>query len=407
MDRKKGNALEILSVCLCCFHHLNPMETKIFLSSLRVAIVFAALSAAFWIYPAESLSAVHTGIAARIRRACPPGDDSLVRNSLSSRFFATSKKGVDNARSSRFGFIPYLSLRALSNDGELSANHGRASASRAITNGLEFAYVRCSTIKCPFFKRRASDVVDSIATVLNFLAARHKSLWWDLPEEWFDGEIEVPGCRAGSTEKATGFPLENVALAVMADWVGEEPGSLGLLSGKMNTERGIGDEENNVQLLQVPCSLGSKGYYITGRLNRAYYRNDCIFNGPDPDMPVRGLRKYLAAASRLFDPGRSTADLTSIGIDRRRNVIIVTWRLGGVLMLPWRPKVPSYTGRTTYYVDGDGLICQHEEDWDISVLEAFIRTIRPGLGNLIWGVKSHVSDAERENHLNFQKKSGR
>ena len=57
-----------------------------------------------------------------------------------------------------------------------------------------------------------------------------------------------------------------------------------------------------------------KGYYITGKLNTTIYRDDCWFDGPDPDMPVRGVRKYLNAASQLFDVSASTAELLSLEI---------------------------------------------------------------------------------------------
>jgi len=126
-----------------------------------------------------------------------------------------------------------------------------------------------------------------------------------------------------------------------------------------------------------------KGYYITGRLNSTIYRDDCLFDGPDPDMPVRGLRKYLSAASHLFDHKLSYAMLRSLQVEGR--TIVARWELGGVLMLPWRPKVKSWTGCTIYHLDEEGLVAIHEEQWDISVYEAFVSTIWPSLGDFIWG----------------------
>ena len=99
----------------------------------------------------------------------------------------------------------------------------------------------------------------------------------------------------------------------------------------------------------------NKGYYITGRLNTTIYRDDCFFNGPDPDMPVRGLRKYLNAASQLFDHASSTAELLSLDI-ADDYTIVARWRLQGVLHLPWHPELPTWTGSTTYHVDEEGLI---------------------------------------------------
>eukprot|EP00553_Chaetoceros_curvisetus_P012469 CAMPEP_0204638998 /NCGR_PEP_ID=MMETSP0717-20131115/41355_1 /ASSEMBLY_ACC=CAM_ASM_000666 /TAXON_ID=230516 /ORGANISM="Chaetoceros curvisetus" /LENGTH=148 /DNA_ID=CAMNT_0051658937 /DNA_START=276 /DNA_END=722 /DNA_ORIENTATION=- len=126
-------------------------------------------------------------------------------------------------------------------------------------------------------------------------------------------------------------------------------------------------------------------------------------------MPVRGLRKYLSAASNLFDAKHSTATLLSIDIEQEGRItqelqrdqdkdpvrgfgaggiIKVTWNIEGVLMLPWRPKVKPWTGWTKYHLDEEGLIEFHEEGWDISALRAFVETIWPELGDKIW-VKSN------------------
>jgi hypothetical protein len=142
-----------------------------------------------------------------------------------------------------------------------------------------------------------------------------------------------------------------------------------------------------------------KGYYITGRLNTTIYRDDCLFEGPDPDMPVRGLRKYLNAASQLFDTASSTAELLSLELgftngnnDHRSHqlpsqthaTIVARWKLQGVLHLPWHPSLPVWTGKTVYHLDENHLIYLHEEHWDISVLEAFTRTLLPVVANRIW-----------------------
>jgi hypothetical protein len=143
----------------------------------------------------------------------------------------------------------------------------------------------------------------------------------------------------------------------------------------------------------------NKGYYITGKLNTTIYRDDCFFNGPDPDMSVKGLRKYLNAASQLFDQGKSRAELLSLDIvsvshpsnhdDNTEcadeQVIVARWRMNGVLRLPWKPKLHNWTGTTTYHFDADGLIFRHEETWDMSVAQAFLRTMLPGLADRIWG----------------------
>ena len=104
--------------------------------------------------------------------------------------------------------------------------------------------------------------------------------------------------------------------------------------------------------------------------------------GPDPDMPLRGLRKYLNAASQLFDPRESTSELLSLHV--RDSVVEARWRMQGRLRLPWRPALPVITGTTRYHTDVNGLICLHEETWDVSVFRAFLQTFWPEMSQHIW-----------------------
>lgn len=207
---------------------------------------------------------------------------------------------------------------------------------------LDDLYTRSITIKCPFFRRRAADALDSLDMVLRFLIIRHKSL----------GLLPPLGCRATTVTslKHTNLPLSTIQQTIQKDW-----------------------HEHNL-----------KGYYITGRLNTTIYRDDCLFDGPDPDMPVKGLRKYLASASQLFDVAQSESELRSLRIGDEPNTIVATWRMAGVLRLPWRPSLPTMTGSTTYHLDDDGLIYRHIETWDMSVEEAFLKTFYPALGDHIW-----------------------
>jgi hypothetical protein len=207
---------------------------------------------------------------------------------------------------------------------------------------LDDLYTRSITIKCPFFRRRAADALDSLDMVLRFLIIRHKSL----------GLLPPLGCRATTVTslKHTNLPLSTIQQTIQKDW-----------------------HEHNL-----------KGYYITGRLNTTIYRDDCLFDGPDPDMPVKGLRKYLASASQLFDVAQSESELRSLRIGDEPNTIVATWRMAGVLRLPWRPSLPTMTGSTTYHLDDDGLIYRHIETWDMSVEEAFLKTFYQALGDQIW-----------------------
>jgi len=233
---------------------------------------------------------------------------------------------------------------------------------QATSDYLDSLYTNSSSsIKCPFWRRRVADSIDNVAMIIRFLVVRHKSLFSALP-----CEIEIPGCKAvgrhvtmnpdGTVCKHNNLPIEELCNIISKDW----------------------------------STYNDKGYYITGRLNSTIYKDDCMFDGPDPDMPVKGLRKYLAAASNLFDAKDSFAQLIDLSIVAKEQgkygngVIMARWKLGGRLMLPWKPKVKEWTGWTKYHLDSDGLIALHEEGWDISVPEAFINVIWPDLGKRIW-----------------------
>jgi len=248
---------------------------------------------------------------------------------------------------------------------------------------LDSLYDKSSSIKCPFFRRRAADLIDSAAMVVQFLLIRHKSLPFisDLaldygPEDSLDETkkmpvaiassrimdvFSAPGCKPlgrhikrnhdGTAQKTRHLSIEDVSQRIRNDWTGG-------VAGK------------------------AKGYYITGKLDSTIYRDDCLFTGPDPDMPVRGLRKYLSAAAHLFDPRQSDAELLSMehhddGGEKGYGMIEVKWRLGGVIQLPWHPTVEPWTGTTFYHLDNEGLVYLHEEGWDISVWRAFICTLHP------------------------------
>ena len=222
---------------------------------------------------------------------------------------------------------------------------------------LKTSYQKALRIKCPFLRRRASDALDGLEMILRFLIVRHKSL--DLlgpPVGW--------RCEGQEgAEKEMFLPTYEVMDRIRADW-----------------------KPNN-----------HKGYYITGRLSTELYRDDCFFDGPDPDMPVRGLRKYLNAASQLFETKSSVAELLQLEHDVETDLITATWKIKGVLHLPWRPTVPEWTGTTTYHRDENGLIYKHVETWDLSVTQAFLKTLLPELANRIW-----KEEGEREGHPTIQ-----
>ncbi|KAG7357374.1 DUF2358 domain containing protein [Nitzschia inconspicua] len=232
---------------------------------------------------------------------------------------------------------------------------------------MDVLYSKSLSIKCPFIRRRTADFLDGMDMVMRFLIIRHKSLPLIGPP---------PGCRSLSDStgrhKRTHLPLADLVETIRQDWK----------------------------------THNHKGYYITGRLNTTIYRDDCFFDGPDPDMPVRGLRKYLNAASQLFDTATSTAELISLELGQVRSetgetktllpkdthaTIVARWQLQGVLHLPWHPALPKWRGTTVYHLDETHLVYRHEEFWDISVLQAFTQTLWPQVGNRIWNKPAEES----------------
>jgi hypothetical protein len=225
--------------------------------------------------------------------------------------------------SSSFKFVALRSAHKSSISTSLQSDH-----ETKITSTIDLWMNKALKIKCPFFRRRASDLVDGVSSLLQFMQATNNTVNYD--------------------SKLTYTSLETLADMILQDWTGRTSG---------------------------------KGYYITGRLSSIIYKDQCLFDGPDPDMPVKGLKKYLSSASQLFEYRSSRADLLRpLVIDRDRNTITAYWRLEGVLNLPWHPHIKPWTGSTTYIIDPEyNLIEGHIETWDISVMDAFISTLFPQL----------------------------
>ena len=196
---------------------------------------------------------------------------------------------------------------------------------------------RILEVKCPFWKRRFMDTLEAVQSVLVWISARHKRL------QWFDADYLSPVSSARMAGKQTHLPLD-----VLLDIIRED--------------------------------FDKRQYYVSGQLTKSIYSEDCVFDGPDPDVPVRGLKKYVSATSNLFDRRRSRIDLLHAEVvDESR--IRAFWRLEGVLRLPWRPSIKPYLGSTTYTMNEFGLISEHFETWSISALDAFASTlVSPRIG---------------------------
>lgn len=188
---------------------------------------------------------------------------------------------------------------------------------------------RARAVRCPFWRRRFTDVLEAVAgTVAWAAAARHKSL-------------PTPGFApsASSKPKLENLPLEERLRTISEDFTVRQ-------------------------------------YYVTGRLSSELYTDDCLFDGPDPDVPVRGLAKYTDATGNLFYRPQSHVDLLGIGVVDGEK-IRAHWRLEGALNLPWKPTIKPYTGSTLYTFDERGLVMSHVEEWSISAFDAFASTLFP------------------------------
>lgn len=78
-----------------------------------------------------------------------------------------------------------------------------------------------------------------------------------------------------------------------------------------------------------------------GDISTQIFRDDCQFI--DPTNSVSSLSRYQNALRILFDPNQSYVKLLEpLTIDKSKNMITARIESGGVLKLPWKPKIPSY-----------------------------------------------------------------
>lgn len=201
---------------------------------------------------------------------------------------------------------------------------------------------RAQMIKCPFWRRRFTDSLEVMLQAVTWaIRTRHKSL-----------------------------PLPILSPLSSSPRRGEHGGP---------TAKKLTHLDMMMRLAIIRQDFIKRQYYVTGRLTAALYRDDCLFDGPDPDGRVRGLRKFCDAAAGLFDTRLSHVDLVDIYV-RDERLIVAEWRLQGALMLPWRPYIKPYLGSTLYEFDDDGLVCSHVETWRISVVDAFLSVVWKGFG---------------------------
>ena len=112
---------------------------------------------------------------------------------------------------------------------------------------IEGWYSKALKMKCPFLRRRMTDLIETLETLMRFMIIRQNNLQLVGPTMSCRGDKKNP-------VKARGLDIHQALEIIRKDW-------------KQDTQ---------------------KGYYVTGNLNPTIYRDDCMFDGPDPDMPVRG-----------------------------------------------------------------------------------------------------------------------
>jgi hypothetical protein len=242
-------------------------------------------------------------------------------------------------------------------------------------------YATSQSVKCPFLRRRSGDMLDNVEWLLNQFVIRPECR-----------QVKQAHRPAGTNKKQNTKKYRHLSMDRLRQYIYED---------------------------WVKADTGNKGYYITGKLTTGVYRDDCLFLGPDPDMPIHGTRKYVGVASHLFDytvseavlhslkvvpvdelPSRRLRPATMHDIKLRRQqqqheqsktggisnktCLVADWTLSGILRLPWKPSLPTFSGQTIYHLDNDGLIICHEESWDCSAIHAFCHTLLPDLAGMIW-----------------------
>ena len=199
---------------------------------------------------------------------------------------------------------------------------------------LNVLYEKSQNIKCPFGRRRFGDVLDNLEKGIRFFGLVRRDY------QHLMGPPQACQPLKNGPAKTTHLPVTEVMESIRRDWTSQ------------------------------------RGYYINGKLGTAVYRDDCLFDGPDPDMPVKGLRKYMGVAALLFDQQKSHSELVSLEVTSPKT-ILATWKMSVTIKIPWRPTIKEWKGTTTYHLDEDNLIYKHQETWELSVLKAFGAMMEP------------------------------
>lgn len=166
----------------------------------------------------------------------------------------------------------------------------------------------------------------------------------------------------------------------------------------------------------------------------------------DPDLPVTGIGKYLAASAQLFAHAQSRCDLLAVAtvdalppeiiearkgaaakaLEGGRSGVLVVWRIEGTVNLPWHPTIKPYYGATLYElqvrvpdgalgsevasraatgsssagsppvseVGGGGLVARATEWWSVQAADAFLAAVAPGAAAQVFGTEAAPTAAD-------------
>ncbi|OEU12671.1 hypothetical protein FRACYDRAFT_243928 [Fragilariopsis cylindrus CCMP1102] len=215
---------------------------------------------------------------------------------------------------------------------------------------LDRWYSSSQSIKCPFFRRRYGDSLDMMEGLMKHTIIRK--------ERW-----HLMGAPQAHRPAGTNNKLNKVKY------------------------KGLSPKQLQEYILNDWKAETGKGYYITGKLTTAIYRDDALFLGPDPDLPLSGLRKYVGVATHLFDYHSSSTELESLEIIQNNNTnnnnnnnnnsskdvkeeLEEEEETNIALVARWKLR----------------------ESWDSSALEVFCCTFLPKIANRIWPNSNNDDD---------------
>ena len=249
-------------------------------------------------------------------------------------------------------------------------------------------------VKCPFFRRRCGDILDRVERIVRLFLIRpycsdssHRNLG---PLMAYRSSSALKG-----DQKTKNLPVQELLGILRKDWRALEETETDIYGYRNKNDDGA-------YVATTTDRVDEKGYYVTGKISKRIYRDDCEFQSPDPDLPLKGIRKYVGVASQLFHSKTSFSKLLSLEQQQQQNednnstiVLKATWKMSLTISLPWKPQVSEFTGSTLYFLDEDRLVFRHQETWDISVWDAFLDMIN--VRAKIVNIKSNININENNN----------